>query len=196
MGAGLALTLISISVYFCGRGVVRRYVGPGALSGALLLLPMALGYALTLLNCEVVNLTHTTTMTLDGGVAYASSTASRTTSAVPLLVADPYACWAGSHRPAAYLSIAVLILCVGALPLLVLWWLRRDPWLVAQLNMRNKENPDGDVTHLAGSCNATDMRRIAQPTTEAEIPSPNATSLSTLTDSTADPCLQPFINDG
>ena len=104
IGAGLCCAVLAVAMYHVRYGPPRRFIGAFAMSGALILMPMATSHALNMLNCRYAQLTQTAIAALNGGEAYRaiSSANARATTSVPLLVSDSYfVCFAGSHRPAA-----------------------------------------------------------------------------------------------
>ena len=110
-----------------------RLGGRLVMTVAVLLYPTAAGTAFGLLACQIVSVNSLAVASLDGGGAYATATA-RALVSVPLLSSDPfYVCYAGSHRPAAYLAVAAVVAVVALLPVATLAMLWRDGWLRATL---------------------------------------------------------------
>lgn len=96
MGAGMAFAATAAVVYGVGSQAARRVVGRLAMTGALLLLPMAAGHAMGLLSCETVPLSAAAIAALDGGSAVAAPPGARLLAPVPVLASNPFfVCFAG-----------------------------------------------------------------------------------------------------
>lgn len=133
----LGLLLTVYVTYGCAGmgGTLRVVLGRGSMTACVVMYPIVASQAMSFLFCEARDLSSTALATLDGGGSVSVPPGAASVSA-PLLVSNPFfVCWAGSHRPMAYLSIATLIAYTAGLPLVVFVWLRRDPWLRLRLGL-------------------------------------------------------------
>lgn len=139
---------LNVAVTHCGRA---------ALTMALVLYSSSASAAVSLLNCSMVSVSVQSLAALDGGTGAAHSSqpttalgtgvswgASRgTVVAVNVLQKNPYfVCWEGSHRAAGILAAATVVLYIAALPVVLLGWAWRDPWLRAKLRQPAAEAED------------------------------------------------------
>ena len=170
MAVALSSWMLTVISYVFLRGRVR-FIGRFLATGALLLCPTAAGTALELLSCNRVPLSSAAVSALDGGNAYVSSNPREVVSVLLLSSNPDFICFAGSHKPAAWLAIVTVALYISILPFVMLFWLWRDVALRKMLVDIKHPMPEG----LA--C----LRRFR----------PNLPEIQPA----ADPHLSPFISD-
>ena len=148
MGLALCAWLLCIAMYYSRHRIALRgrlsqaviLCGRTALTVAVVFYSSSASTAVSLLNCPSVSVAVGSLAALDGGAAvtYAGMTTNDsgrgTTVAVRVLGKNPFfVCWEGSHRAAGILATVTLTLYVAVLPVLLLGWAWKDPWLQAQL---------------------------------------------------------------
>lgn len=179
MGIALGAWIICIAAYY-SRSLERlgnlspkvALCGRVALTVALVLYSSSANTAMSLLNCSALTTVVGSVTALDGGSAAAAAATLTTPTAagrsamvvVHVLQKNPYfVCWEGSHRAAGILAAATMALYIATLPVVLLGWSWKDPWLQEQLHQECKLEPEtnpasctckrrrsDDVTHASG----------------------------------------------